>query len=182
MGLAVVAAAAVAGWIYLSPGPSADPPRIPPKPPSESAPSVSLPVSPTAAAPAPVVLPSAAPSVVLSGVVVGADGGNLAIVSVDRRPERMVRVGDDLANATTVERIDDDSMTYRFAGQQRRVEVQSARNVAATAKPEAPPKPLPGFVVGAPTLARADGAGPGSGNDRFRQAVARKTQAIASGN
>ena len=124
----------------------------------------------------------ATPLVVLTGVVVAAGGGrNLAIVSVDRRPEMLIRVGDALGVAATVVRIDDASMTYRIAGNELLVFVKQSPNVSATAKPDAAPKQYPGFVAAAPAMARSPGSEPGSGNEAFRQAVEKKLQAIASG-
>jgi hypothetical protein len=122
-----------------------------------------------------------APIVALSGVAMGADGGNLALVSVDRRPEMLLRVGDLLGPSATVVRIDADSMTYRFAGIERRVIVKPSDKAPAQPGPAAQPPRLPGFVPGAPAMARVNGLEPGSGNEAFRQAVEKKMQAIASG-
>ncbi len=142
--------------------------------PAAAASSATIPATATPAAPA-------APAVVLSGVAVGVGGGNVAIVSINQRPDMLVRVGDAMTATTSVVRIDDSSMTYRFAGAEWRVFVQPQRQVSAPIKLEAPAKPLPGFVAGAPAVARSAGAEPGSGNDAFRQAVEKKMQAIASG-
>ena len=178
-GLAVLASAAIAGWIWWPSEPVAL--RAAPETRTESALGPALPTPPVPAASAPRAIASGEPSVVLSGVVVGVGGGNLAIVSIDRRPETMLRVGDAVSNTGVVSQIDENSMTYDVAGQPRRVVVEPGRSVAATAKAAAPAKPLPGFVTGAPPMARASGVEPGSGNDNFRQAVARKAQAIAAG-
>ena len=109
----------------------------------------------------------------------------MAIVSVDQRPDMLLRVGDPIAASTTVLRIDDASMTYRFAGAEWRVFVHPQRRTDAMPMPNttlnAAPKPLPGFVAGAPPMARAAGTEPGSGNDAFRQAVEKKMQAINAG-
>lgn len=111
----------------------------------------------------------------------GGGGGNVAIVSINQRPDMLVRVGDAMTASATVVRIDESSMTYRFAGAEWRVVVKPQQHVGAKVTQDAPAKPLPGFVVGAPTVARAAGAEPGSGNDAFRQAVEKKMQAIAAG-
>ena len=73
------------------------------------------------------------------------------------------------------------AMTYRFAGTELRVFVKPRQSVSALIKLDAPPKPLPGFIAGAPVMARAAGTEPRSGNDAFRQAIEKKTQAIAAG-
>lgn len=179
--LAVVVPAGIAGWLLWPSEPAVPAPRAATDLRTETAPSQVVPLPPAAAS-VPVDAAIGGPQVVLSGVVVGAGGGNLAIVSVDRRPETMLRVGDELTPSATVVHIDDGSMTYRFAGRQTRVQVQSVRGASATAQSVAPARPLPGFVAGAPPLARPGGTEPGRGNDAFRQAVAKKAQAIAAGN
>ena len=122
-----------------------------------------------------------APNVVLSGVAVGVGGGNVAIVSVDQRPDTLVRVGDAMGATTTVLHIDDASLTYRFAGTEWRVFVKPQQHTDAARPLNAAPKPLPGFAVGAPPMARPAGTEPGSGNDAFRQAIEKKIQAINAG-
>ena len=123
-------------------------------------------------------------AVVVTGVAVGSDGRNLALVSIDRRPEMLLRVGDTMPGAATVVHIDDTSMTYRRGGVDFRVSVQAALAAQAGVAMNAPdvhPKTYPGFVAGAPAMARAAGTEPGSGNDAFRQAIEKKLQAIAAG-
>ena len=117
----------------------------------------------------------------LSGVALGVGGRNVAIVSVDERPDALVQEGDALTASTTVLRIDDSSMTYRFAGAEHRVFVKAQAKPTTAVKSDSPPKALPGFVAGAPPMARAAGTEPGSGNDAFRRAVEKKIQAIAAG-
>lgn len=137
--------------------------------------------TPNASASLPTAAAATAPAVVLSGVAVGVGGGNVAIVSINQRPDMLVRVGDAMTAAATVVRIDESSMTYRFAGTEWRVFIKPQPSVTAPIKLDAPPKPLPGFVAGAPAMARAPGTEPGSGNDAFRQAIEKKMQAIAAG-
>ena len=123
-----------------------------------------------------------APQVVLTGVVVGANGaGNLAIVALDHRPEVLLRVGDALGSSAKVVAIDDASMSYRIGGNELRVFVKPSPTSTASARPDVPPKQYPGFVAAAPAMARVNGAEPGSGNDAFRQAVEKKIQAITQG-
>lgn len=182
---AVVTASATAAWLFVSSDHPAPEDRIQPGVDARTTLNRDANTAPrptvSSLAPAPVDAP-AAPLVVLTGVVVAAGGvGNLAIVSVDRRPEMLIRVGDALGVAATVVRIDDDSMTYRIAGNELLVLVKQSPNVAATAKPHAAPKQYPGFVAAAPAMARGPGSEPGSGNEAFRQAVEKKFQAIASG-
>lgn len=126
-----------------------------------------------------------APQVVLTGVVVGANGaGNLAIVALDHRPEVLLRVGDALGSSAKVVAIDDASMSYRIGGNELRVFVKprpTSSADTASARPDVPPKQYPGFVAAAPAMASVNGAEPGSGNDAFRQAVEKKVQAITQG-
>ena len=123
-----------------------------------------------------------APQVVLTGVVVGANGaGNLAIVALDHRPEMLLRVGDALGSSAKVVAIDDASMSYRIGGNELRVFVKPSPTSTASVRPDVPPKQYPGFVAAAPAMARVNGAEPGSGNDAFRQAVEKKIQAITQG-
>ena len=178
---AVSVALVAASWrdLTLDRSTTQDRPPLAAAPPA--APRVEWQPAPVAVASSPSLSASAAPSVVLSGVAVGMGGGNVAIVSINQRPDMLVRVGDAMTATATVVRIDDASMTYRFAGADLRVFVKPLQSVAAPIKPDAPPKPLPGFVAGAPPMARAAGTEPGSGNDAFRQAIEKKMQAIAAG-
>ena len=123
-----------------------------------------------------------APQVVLTGVVVGANGaGNLAIVALDHRPEVLLRVGDALGSSAKVVAIDDASMSYRIGGNELRVFVKPSPTSTASTRPDVPPEQQPGFASAAPAMARVNGAEPGSGNDAFRQAVEKKVQAITQG-
>lgn len=182
--LAAAGGAALAGWTLMPTVPPVPAAASSPEPVAMIAPYVSaVAVVPSAPAltPAPAPATSVAPVVRLSGVAVGARGGNLALVSVDGRPEVLLRVGDRLGPSATVFRIDVEAMTYRYAGIDRRVFVVPSRAGAVTPGAAAVPAPLPGFVAGAPDMARAGGREPGSGNPAFRQAIERKMQAIASG-
>ena len=179
---AVVAAAAMVVWLFMWSDHSTPEVRLESGLGLRTAPNDVAITAPRSAERSPLTPVAAAPQVVLTGVVVGADGGdNLAIVSVDLRPEMLIRVGDPLGSFATVVRIDDASMTYRLAGNELRVFVKPSRTVIATAMPDAAPKQLPGFIPAAPAMARAQGSEPGSGNDAFRQAVEKKVQAIAAG-
>jgi hypothetical protein len=179
--VALVVPLAGTGWIEAPPERAGHLNR--PQPAGTSAAPAALAIAPPAVpASWPAATASGAPSVVLSGVALGVDRGNVAIVSVNQGPDVLVRVGDAMTAATTVLRIDDASMTYRFANTELRVFVKPLQaNTAAALTPIAPPKPMPGFVAGAPAMARAPGVEPGSGNEAFRQAVEKKIQAIAAG-
>ncbi len=124
----------------------------------------------------------AASNVVLSGVATSPDGSRLAIVSVDRSPETLLRIGDRLGPDATVVRIDDTSMTYRLAGSERRVLLKATQNASATPARslQASPTPTPAALAGAPAMARSGQGEPGSGNEAFRAAVAKKMQGIAA--
>lgn len=177
---AFVAATAIAGWLVASPDHSTTDAHLQPAPALQTP--ATHDVIATSRAPETSGQPAspAAPQIVLTGVVAGTGGGNLAIASVDLGPEMLVRVGDRLGPATVV-RIDDASMTYRLAGNERRVSVQTLPAATATAMPVAAPKPPPGFTAAAPAMARAEGSEPGSGNAAFRQAVEKKIQSIVQG-
>lgn len=179
--VAMAVAAAIAGWIYLWPASSSSVAQSQSAPGPKTAPGVEWVAAPDAAASRPAIPSLTTPVVVLSGVSVGTAGGNLAIVSVDHGPDTLVRVGDAMSNSMTVVRIDDDSMAYRFAGTELRVFVKPRQTVTTVVKPDAPPKQYPGFIAGAPAMARAVGTEPGSGNDAFRRAIDKKMQSIAAG-
>lgn len=182
LGIALVAS----GWNDLTQDRASTESAVRPQPADAppTAPRVEWFAAPGAAASSPTVSAPAAPAtpaVVLSGVAMGVGGGNVAIVSINQRPDMLVRVGDAMTATTTVVRIDDSSMTYRLAGAEWRVFVKSQQPASQPIKLDAPPKPLPGFVAGAPPIARPAGTEPGSGNDAFRQVVEKKMQAIAAG-
>lgn len=177
IGGAMVIVVALVGW-QLMPAPR--------PPPVEAGPVPVAAVAPPAPAmtgallpPTPVATPIA---VVLSGVVTGIDRQQLAIVSVDRGPVSLLRVGDSINGSSHVLRIDGESMTYRQGGSDVRVFVSAGPGTPAVAAPAAAQvKTYPGFVAAAPSIARASGTEPGSGNEAFRQAVDKKLQAIAAG-
>ena len=64
------------------------------------------------------------PKIRLSGIVGGADGQQLAIISVNKAPESIVRVGDPIFAASTVTEINLDSLTYRHGSNLIRVFIQ----------------------------------------------------------
>ena len=64
------------------------------------------------------------PQVQLSGTVGGVDGQRLAVVSVNKSPEIIVRVGDTIFAASTVTEIRQDSMTFRHGSNLIRVVMQ----------------------------------------------------------
>lgn len=177
--IAVVVGAAIAAGLLMD----ADRPR-PTAPAQAALDSRSAPIAPLPDLPMPadsrVVTATPRPlAVVLSGVAVGSDLTPLALVSVDRGPVLLLRVGDSMGGSARVLRIDPDSMTYLSRGAELRVSVKPA--AAASATTTAAAKPLAGFVAAAPAIARAEGAQPGSGNAMFRQSVERKRMAIAAG-
>ena len=186
---AVVAASATAGWLLVSSKDSGPGAQLQPlgglqtalHPDAITAPRPAAPLRSPVPDPVADAVPSA-PLVVLTGVVVATGGrDNVAIVSVDRRPEMLMRVGDALGASATVVRIDDASMTYRLADKELSVVVKQSASVTAAVQPIAPPKQYAGFVAAAPAIARGPGSEPGSGNEAFRQAVEKKFQAIAAG-
>lgn len=184
LAVGVVTAVVAAGWLMPPRERAAaehPPQRVarpgPVDPPAHAlAPGPAPPAMTAASVPAPL-----APAVMLTGVAVGADARNLALVSIDRRPEVLLRVGDAMTASATVVHIDDTSMTYRQAGVDVRLAVKPARAAAAAvAQAAAPPTTYPGFMADAPPMARVNGREPGSGNDAFRQAIDKKLQSIAA--
>lgn len=122
-----------------------------------------------------------APVVILTGVAVNVDGSNVAIASVNRGAQTLLRVGDPIGPFASILRIDDASMTYRFAGRDLRVFVQAPQRVSQAAPRQATP-PAYLAVAGTPApAASALGLEPGSGNAAFRQAVEKKIQALTTG-
>lgn len=164
-------------WLWLSGGPSTARHTVmtPPWP-------APLPSTPTAPAtpPRPVEVPPPPLGVVLAGVVTGGDGQRMALVSLDRGPQAVLRVGDALTRDAVVRRIDEQSITYHRLGVDVRVPLQAP---AATAQALAAPLPVRATppAVDAPAPARGPDGEPGRGNAAFRDAVARKRQAIATG-
>ncbi len=175
---AVVLGAAIVAWLILGVDRSAPEVHLPTGIDTRPAPIAQAVATPAPATSRPDT--AALPTVVLGGVVAGSDHDNLAIASVDRGPQVLLRVGDSIGGTATVVRIDHDSMTYRSGGNEVRVFVRPAPSAVATATPNPPVKTYPGFVAAAPAIARANGAEPGSGNEAFRQAFETKMQAIAA--
>lgn len=180
IGGALMAAAALAGWLLI---PGQRPPHEPTPIAAVPAPAVSdAPAEKAASDPPPPAAALRSPlAIAVSGVVAGGRE-NLALVSVDRGPEMLLRIGDSIGGKATVLGIDGESMTYRYGDSDVRVFVSSRPGTPATPAPVAPApvKTYPGFVAAAPSIARASGAEPGSGNESFRKAVEKKLQAMAA--
>jgi hypothetical protein len=181
---AAVAAVAVAAlattWVLTVPGPVPDPARTavaPAGPPTAIASPAAAPVMPPAQT-----FVAREPSVVLDGVMVGADGRSLAVASIDGAPDVLLRVGDPIGSAAQVVAIDSTSMTYRIGIKDVRVSLRPGAATAA-ARPTASPVGPSGAGLAAaapPPMGPASGAR-GSGNEAFREAVQKKMQAITAG-
>lgn len=129
----------------------------------------------------------------LSGVVGGARGLALAVVSVNDTEDVILHVGDKLAGSSVVVAIDADSMTYRQGTREIRTFLQSVpensqpialRTVAPTASGSASQTPneelakLPGFMPSGPPLHRNDGTETPNGNAMFKQAIEAKAASM----
>jgi len=129
------------------------------------------------------------PQVQLSGIVGGANGQRLAVVSVNQSPESIVRVGDPIFAASTVTEINQDSLTYRHGSNLIRVVMQDRNmppqvkvSTAQIPKNEADVSPkentLPGFVASAGTAGQQSPANSKNGNVEFREAFEKKMKSF----
>lgn len=129
------------------------------------------------------------PEVELTGIVYGANGQRLAIVSVNKTPELIVRIGDLIFAASTVTEINLNSLTYRHGSNLIRVVMQSRSppsqgNVASETQirsaQEVPDKDntLPGFVKGTGPIRQQSPSDVENGNAEFRQAFEQKMKSF----
>lgn len=131
------------------------------------------------------------PQVELSGVVGGAEGQRLAVVSVNKSLEAVVRVGDTIFAASTVTEIDQDSLTYRHGSNLVRVVIQDRKalpqNKASSAQLpnnelQVPAKEniLPGFIANTGTGGQQSSVESKNGNAEFRRAFENKVNSLRS--
>jgi len=132
---------------------------------------------------------TSSPQVLLSGIVGGANGQRLAVVSVNKSPESIVRVGDPIFADSTVTEINQDSLTYRHGSNLIRVVMQD-RNVPPQGKVSTAQIPkneldvplkentLPGFVASAGTAGQQSPANSKNGNVEFREAFEKKMKSL----
>ena len=129
------------------------------------------------------------PQVQLSGTVGGADGQRLAVVSVNKSPEAVVRVGDTIFAATTVTEIKQDSMTFRHGSNLIRVVMQdrpaspqgiASSTQALTNEPQVATKEntVPGLMANTGTAGLQSSDESKNGNAEFRQAFERKMNSL----
>ena len=129
------------------------------------------------------------PKVQLSGIVGGADGQQLAIISVNKAPELLVRVGDQIFAASTVTEINQDSLTYRHGSDLIRVFIQGnaapTQTSVGSANPTSNKQPvarqedlLPGFMKSTGTAGQQSSAESKNGNVEFRQAFETKMNSL----
>ena len=107
----------------------------------------------------------------LSAVATGPGGARAALVSVNSAPPVLVRIGDPLIDASTVQAIGDDWLAYTRGTAVVRVRIQERETLA--------PATGPNLVAAAPAApvmlaATQPGAEPGNGNEEFRQAMKQK--------
>ena len=132
-----------------------------------------------------------APQVQLSGIVGGANGQQLAIISVNKAPESIVRVGDQIFSASTVTEINQDSLTYRHGSnlirvvmQDRRAPPQSEASSAQLPTNElqiaAKEMSVPGFIANTGTAGPQSSDGLKNGNVEFRQVFEQKMKSFQS--
>ena len=129
------------------------------------------------------------PQVQLSGTVGGADGQRLAVVSVNKSPETVVRVGDAIFAASTVTEINQDSMTFRHGSNLIRVVMQdrvaSPQGITSFAKPSTnelqvatKENTVPGLIANTGTAGPQSSDDLKNGNAEFRQAFERKMNSL----
>jgi len=129
------------------------------------------------------------PQVQLSGIVGGANQQRLAVVSVNKSPESIVRVGDSIFAASTVTEINQDSLTYRHGSNLIRIVLQD-RNAPSQGRASSGQLPNSELKVAAKEntfpglIANTGTAGPQSsdelknGNAEFRQAFEKKMNGL----
>ena len=129
------------------------------------------------------------PQVQLSGTVGGADGQRLAVVSVNKSPETIVRVGDTIFAASTVTEIKRDSMTFRHGSNLIRVVMDdrpaSPQNIASstqasTSEPQVATKEntVPGLMANTGIAGLQSSGESKNGNAEFRQAFEKKLNSL----
>ena len=129
------------------------------------------------------------PKIQLSGIVGGADGHQLAIISVNKAPESIVRVGDQIFAASTVTEINQDSLTYRHGSDLIRVLVQGnaalTQTSAGSAKSASNEQPvakqedlLLGLMKITGTAGQQSSADSKNGNVEFREAFEKKMNSL----
>ena len=129
------------------------------------------------------------PQVQLSGTVGGEDEQRLAVVSVNKSPETIVRVGDTIFAASTVTEIKQDSMTFRHGSNLIRVVMQdrpaSPQGIASftqalTNEPQVATKEntVPGLMASTGTAGLQSSGESKNGNAEFRQAFEKKMNSL----
>ena len=129
------------------------------------------------------------PQVQLSGTVGGADGQRLAVVSVNKSPETIVRVGDTIFAASTVTEIKQDSMTFRHGSNLIRVAMHDrlasppgvvSSTQALTNEPQVATKEntVPGLMANTGTAGLQGSGESKNGNAEFRQAFEKKLNSL----
>lgn len=114
------------------------------------------------------------PLVRLTGVVLGQGEARAALVSVNNEPPVLVRIGDPLSSASTVQAIGGDWMAYSHGTKVMRVRTQDGEPVAPSASSR---------LVAAASVAPAPAAAQlptdaVNGNEEFRQAMKQKLASI----
>ncbi len=120
----------------------------------------------------------------LAGVAVGVNQLRMGIISVNNKPDIVVRVGDLLEGSWAVAEIDVDSLTYQNDSRKIKVFVESVKDMyvnqmASLSKnknsaSEVVDSPLPGFIKRSPSEFNVSMPVLPNGNAEFRQAVEQK--------
>ena len=129
------------------------------------------------------------PQVQLSGIVGGVDGERLAVVSVNKSPEAVVRVGDLIFAASTVTEIKQDSMTFRHGSNLIRVVMQDRvaslqgraySTQPSTNEPQVATKEntVSGLMANTGTVGLQSSGESKNGNAEFRQAFEKKMNSL----
>ena len=131
------------------------------------------------------------PKVQLSGIVGGVDGQRLAVISVNKSPEAVVRVGDLIFAVSTVTEINQDSLTYRHGSELIRVvmqnhkrppqgEASSAQLPTNELQPVTNENAVSGFRTNTGTAGSQSSGDLKTGNVEFRQAFEQKMKSFQS--
>lgn len=120
------------------------------------------------------------PEIQLNGIVGGANGQQLAIISVNKAPESMVRVGDLIFAASTVTEINLDSLTYRHGSNLIRVEMKSRAPSSQGSAASNTENTQPGFAKSTGQIGQQSPSDAQNGNVEFRQAFEQKMKSFQS--
>jgi len=118
------------------------------------------------------------PEIQLSGIVGGANGQQLAIISVNKAPELIVHVGDQIFASSTVTEINLDSLTYRHGSNLIRVAMKSHAPSSQGSAASNTENSQPGFAKSTGQIGQQRPSDAKNGNVEFRQAFEQKMKSL----